>query len=283
MTDALMIRTMTRAEIDIAVDWAAAEGWNPGLHDADAFYAADPEGFFLGLINDKPVGCISSVMYPDAFGFIGFYIVAPEHRGKGYGIQLWNYAMDRLKSVNTGLDGVVEQQPNYKKSGFKLAYSNIRFEGRNLEIQAETLREVRELSDQDFPSVFRYDRRCFPSVRDDFLRQWLTLPDSLSLVSINHDVMNGYGTIRACRSGYKIGPLFADNWVVATSLLKKLCDRVEPDTPVYLDVPEVNASGMRIAQTLGMTKVFGTARMYTGEAPGIDLDKVFGVTSFELG
>ncbi|HLA33082.1 MAG TPA: GNAT family N-acetyltransferase, partial [Pseudomonas sp.] len=31
---------MTRAEVDLAIDWAAAEGWNPGLHDADCFYAA---------------------------------------------------------------------------------------------------------------------------------------------------------------------------------------------------------------------------------------------------
>ena len=36
------IRTMTGAELDFAIDLAAAEGWNPGLHDADAFYAADP-------------------------------------------------------------------------------------------------------------------------------------------------------------------------------------------------------------------------------------------------
>jgi hypothetical protein len=32
-----------------------------------------------------------------------------------------------------------------------------------------------------------------------------------------------------------------------------------------------------------MTQVFATARMYTGPAPAIDLDRVFGVTSFELG
>src|SRR3712207_6914266 len=29
------------------LDWAAAEGWNPGLRDADAFWAADPDGFML--------------------------------------------------------------------------------------------------------------------------------------------------------------------------------------------------------------------------------------------
>jgi len=35
-----------------------------------------------------------------------------------------------LEGRNIGLDGVVSQQDNYKKSGFKLAYRNIRHEGR---------------------------------------------------------------------------------------------------------------------------------------------------------
>ena len=39
----LQIRSMKPEEIDLALDWAAAEGWNPGLHDAVPFRAADPE------------------------------------------------------------------------------------------------------------------------------------------------------------------------------------------------------------------------------------------------
>ena len=31
------IRQMTRAELELALEWAAEEGWNPGLHDAAAF------------------------------------------------------------------------------------------------------------------------------------------------------------------------------------------------------------------------------------------------------
>ena len=35
---------MSRAEVDLAIDWAAGEGWNPGRHDADCFHGADPGG-----------------------------------------------------------------------------------------------------------------------------------------------------------------------------------------------------------------------------------------------
>ncbi len=85
MDNFYQIRTMTRKDLDIAVDWAAKEGWNPGIYDTDVFYATDPKGFLLGFLGDEPIASISSVSYDDTFGFLGFYIVKPEYRGKGYG------------------------------------------------------------------------------------------------------------------------------------------------------------------------------------------------------
>ncbi len=52
------IKTMNRKEIDIAIDWAAKEGWNPGLHDADCYYTTDPNGFLIGLLGDEKRGQI---------------------------------------------------------------------------------------------------------------------------------------------------------------------------------------------------------------------------------
>ena len=44
----LRIRTMRPGEISMAVRWAAAEGWNPGLADHACFAVVDPKGFFIG-------------------------------------------------------------------------------------------------------------------------------------------------------------------------------------------------------------------------------------------
>ncbi len=41
------IRLATRAELDTIIDWAAREGWNPGIDDGNAFWAADPEGYWV--------------------------------------------------------------------------------------------------------------------------------------------------------------------------------------------------------------------------------------------
>jgi hypothetical protein len=74
-TDTLAIRVMDRTDLDQAIDWAAAEGWNPGLKDAECFQAADPAGFLRGCLDGQPIGSISVVRYSSTFGFLGFYIV----------------------------------------------------------------------------------------------------------------------------------------------------------------------------------------------------------------
>lgn len=73
----LMIRTASENEFAVAIEWAKSEGWNPGLDDLSAFYAADPGGFLMGFLDDEPVSSISVVRYGDEFGFLGFYIVHP--------------------------------------------------------------------------------------------------------------------------------------------------------------------------------------------------------------
>jgi ribosomal protein S18 acetylase RimI-like enzyme len=283
MTKELVIKIMSREEVDFAIELAVKEGWNPGLYDGDCFYQTDPKGFLIGTIETKPVGCISAVSYQNSFGFIGFYIVVPEYRGQGYGIQLWDAAMKRLRNKNVGLDGVIEQQGNYKKSGFRLAYSNIRYEGpavKNIAVDKAELVTIQEIH---FKWLEEYDRQCFPANRTNFLKTWIDKPKTYGVGAISNQGLGGYGVIRKCRQGYKIGPLFADTLEIAEAIYRKLSSFSEDNEKIYLDVPEVNLGALKMAERFGMKKVFGTARMYTGQEPEIALEKVFGVTTFELG
>lgn len=276
------IRTMTRTEIDLAVEWAAAEGWNPGLHDADCFHAADPAGFLIGLRGDEPVATISVVKYGASFGFLGFYIVKPQYRGKGYGLQIWQAGMDSLAGRNVGLDGVVAQQENYKKSGFAWAYANIRYQGSGL-AQPAADSQILPLSKLTFAQVAAYDQPFFPEDRTRFLQCWLAQPQSAALGLVANGKLTGYGMVRACRSGYKIGPLFADSPQVAERLFLALRGHIPSGAPLFLDVPAVNPTAVALAERHGMTPVFETARMYTREQPRLPFERLFGVTTFELG
>lgn len=280
-TDGYRIRVMSRADLDLAVDWARLEGWNPGLHDAGAFHAVDPAGFLVGLLDGQPVASLSVVRYPGNFGFLGFYIVRPEVRGRGYGWRLWQEGLRHLEGCTVGLDGVVAQQENYRKSGFALSHRNIRFGGSLPDGVAggATLVDARTVP---FDRLTTLDAELFPAPRPGFLANWIALPGATALVAVRDGAVTGFGVIRPCHSGFKIGPLYAADGGIARDLVLAL-GRAAGAGPVFLDVPESNGEAVRLAQEFGLTPQFETARMYLGPAPATDLGRLFGVTSFELG
>ena len=276
------IRPMTRDEVDLAVEWAAQEGWNPGLSDAECYFAADTHGFLVGVLNGEPIACISAVRYNETFGFIGFYIVKPEYRGQQYGIRIWKAAMEYLQGCNVALDGVVAQQQNYQKSGFELAYRNIRYEGPVPENLTSSER-CTDLTRVPFAEVEAYNNRFFPADRAQFLRRWINQPDSHALGILENNRLLACGVIRPCQTGYKIGPLYAESEPLAEALLVDLIARLTPGSRFYLDVPEVNSAAVALAEHYNMQVSFETARMYTGEQPQLPLAELYGVTSFEIG
>ncbi len=282
---ALAIRPMRRADLDRALDWAAAEGWNPGLDDAEAFFAADPDGFLMGFIGEEPVACISVVAYGEAYGFLGLYICRPEFRGQGHGKALWQAGIERLGSRTIGLDGVVAQQANYARSGFALAHRNIRFGGTAAAHEIADVRIVELVPGRPTGlagSIVAYDRCLQAGPRETFLRAWLMPPGRRTLAFVEANSICGYACVRACREGHKVGPLFADTEEIAERLFAALTRRLY-GAPVFLDVPEPNAAAVALAERAGLAPVFETARMYRGPAPTLPLARTFGITTFELG
>ncbi len=274
-----VVRRMTEADLALALEWAASEGWNPGLHDAHCFYAADPQGFFLGERDGAPIGCVSAVHYGSGFGFLGLYIVKAEYRGRGFGLELWRAALDHLGGRVIGLDGVVAQQENYRKSGFRLAFRNIRQKGRGGGAAPPGLTD---LSAIPIAEILRYDETAFPAPRADFLKSWIGQQQAVALGVVDGERLTGYGVLRACREGFKIGPLFADDEETADRLFAGLMARA-PGAPVFLDTPEANSAAVALAARYAMTPIFETARMYKNGTPQMGLERCFGVTTFELG
>jgi hypothetical protein len=276
-----IVRRMRPEEVKLLRTWANAEGWNPGLHTGPCFFATDPKGFFVGELDGQPVSCISCVAYDDAFGFIGLYIVLPEFRGLGYGLQTWRAGVAHLGARNVGLDGVRAQQNNYKRSGFAIAHDHIRYRG---EGGGRSPAGVVRLSAVPFEDVLAYDRACFPARRPAFLRTWLALPESVALGCLREGRLAGFGVAQRGVEGFRIGPLFAADLAAAEVLLRGLAAAMGGGT-FLLDAPDdaVNPAAAQLAGRFGMREVLRTARMYTRGRPRLNAGRVFGITSLELG
>jgi GNAT superfamily N-acetyltransferase len=275
-------RTMSREEVEIAVDWAASEGWNPGRRDAACFYPVDPEGFFCAEADGKIVGTVSMVNYDDRFSFAGFYVVDPAYRAHGIGMHLCRYAWAHAGSRVIGVDGVVAMVDKYQKDGgLFLHYNNARYEGRGGGVMPGGLVSVREVP---FSDLADYDAGHFPSRREEFLRCWIRQDGHFGLAKQDPDgKILGYGVRRACRTGHKVGPLFAMDRQTAELILDGLLAGI-PGEPFYLDIPVPNEDAVRLVQDRGMDGVFFTARLYTRPEPiPLPLHEIFGVTTFELG
>ncbi|MGA7982704.1 MAG: GNAT family N-acetyltransferase [Chromatiaceae bacterium] len=285
MVPELVIRQMTRTELDTLVEWAANEGWNPGLNDAQIFWDTDPEGFVAAELGGELIGGGSIVSYGGRFGFMGFFIIRPDHRSQGLGRRLWFHRRDllisRLQSpAVVGMDGVFDMQGFYGRGGFILFNRDLRFEG--IGAAAASADTLVDLASVPFAEVARYDAAHFPVPRERFLNAWIAQAGSRALGAVQDGVLRGYGVIRPCRQGFKIGPLFAADGETAEALFFGLGD-IAPGEPIFLDVPENNPEAMALARRHGLREVFGCARMYYGPPPVLPYGEIFGVTTFELG
>ena len=298
MTADVRYRPLVRAELDLLLAMAAAEGWNPGAGDAAAFWDADPEGF-LGVERDgELVGGVSAVATAGAQGFIGLFLVRPDLRSQGLGGPVFARAVESLRDrlgpdAPIALDGVMEREDYYSRQGFVRCHVSRRMEGTGAAAlaawppswpadAAEALRVV-PLAALAFDDVVAFDAQHYGAARPDFLRRWITPAGGLALGAVDPDgSLRAAGVVRPCVTGFKVGPLFALDAGAARLVLRGLLEHVGAAT-VVLDVPDVNADAVALAAALGWTEVFGCVRMVLGPVPALPWDRIYGLTTFELG
>jgi GNAT superfamily N-acetyltransferase len=265
---------------EAAIAWADSEGWNPGLDDEQRFLAADPDSFLAAERGGEIVGTVSCALYGDNYAFIGYYIVRNDLRGQGIGSELFDLALERAGSRAVGLDGVLAQQSSYERRGFVLAYRNIRWRTTG---GGKRPAGLVALSSVPFEQLLAFDSGVFGAERARFLRAWIERPRGYAVACVREGRLVGYGVLRPCQVGAKVGPLFADDEGVAQDLLAGLLAVADEGTEVFVDMPEVNPHSQDLRTGREMEPSFETVRMYLNGRPSEDVQRVFGVTTFEFG
>jgi GNAT superfamily N-acetyltransferase len=275
-----LIGTMDLDEIRLAMAWAEREGWQPGVGDAVPFHATDPIGFFHASIDGRTVATLSVVRGSASVAFVGLYIVDPEHRGRGIGKALWENVLARFDGFTLGLDAVPAQVSAYESAGFAPSHVNARYASADLPAPDGRIKTQRA-TDVGYQDLVAFDARHFFAPRPRFLRSWTAGEGRDALVTTEDGEITGFAASRRTSAGHRIGPVFADDPDSASALILELAARA--GGPVAIDLPEANRAAVDLALSLGMERSFETTRMYRGPAPVLPLDRIYGITTLELG
>ncbi len=267
------------------VNWAEKEGWNPGPYDAEVYYHTDPDGFYGFFLDGELIAGGAIISYNGLFGFMGLFIVKPEYRTHGIGRKLWYQRRDLLlerlnKGAAIGMDGVIDMQSFYARGGFSIAFRDERYERIGGQFSIDD--HISRPEDGDLSSIFSYDTRHFGYPREEFLSRWIQIPGNRVFKYSRDNIIAGYAILRKAAKGYKICPLFADDDLIAEELYKACLDAAGGEA-VYIDIPVINPGAVNLVKKYEATYVFECARMYYGRPTSIDWNKIFGITTFELG
>lgn len=276
----MTIRTMDAGALRTVLGWAADEGWNPGLDDAEAFHAADPAGFLVKEVAGAPVSAICVVNHDPDFAFLGLYLCKPRYRGQGHGMDVWRAGIAHAGTRSIGLDGVPDQQANYARSGFVKHGTTVRYEGRSAPRPDP---RVRTALPSDMAQLAARDMKACGMGRAAFASRWLTGSQTRkTIVLVDCGTITGFATFRRCRLGTKIGPLYAASQADARALLAS--DPLSPpDEPQYVDVLDPGAPLAHLVSSLGFEPVFQTARMFRGTPPDASPAPFQAIATMELG
>jgi ribosomal protein S18 acetylase RimI-like enzyme len=281
----IALKKLNKNDLTTLIQWASNEGWNPGKNDLEVFWNTDPDGFYGFYYDDKLIAGGAIISYNKEFGFMGLFIVHKDFRSKGIGKKLWHLRRDLLINrlhdyASIGMDGVLDMQSFYSKGGFNIAFRDERYEFNSKTIPFSN--NVSLINQEDFEKITAYDNFYFGFQRAVFLKNWLQMPESKAIKYTENNKILGYAVIRKAETGYKIGPLFADNTIIAEELFKS-CLSMDSNDSVFLDIPTTNQNAVNLVKKYHGKYVFECARMYYGATPKIEINNVYGITTFELG
>ncbi len=275
------IDRLAPGEMDLAIKWGIKEGHNPGLSDAQCFYQTDPNGFFAGKLNGQIIAIGSAVIYDDQFAFCGFYIVKPEYRGQGYGIDLTRARLNYVGQRVTGIDGVLHMVDKYPRFGYKLAHYNRHF-SMTEKLNFPISNSIVDLNEVPFAELLDFDRKYFCAPRPTFLKLWTHQPNSHALGFLDNNALVGYGVIRECTTGYRIGPLLAHSFKIADALFQALITKAA-NPPFFITIPDANVNAKQLIEKYPLSEILKTARMYRNGEPDLEMQGCYGIASLELG
>jgi GNAT superfamily N-acetyltransferase len=282
------IRPMSRDELDVVLDWADAEGWNPGLSDADVFWRIDRAGLWAIDVDGILVGSGATIAHGTDHVVIGLVHVRPEHRRQGIATRTFPWLVDGALSrmppgTTVSLDVPDHLHDLAERFGFHPVRRIARMVGRAIETRRGAHSgELRALASVPVDAVVDYDAAHVGALRRDLLETWIHPVGGFSLGVYEGQRLRGMAVMRPARRGYRIGPLFADDPDIAEELMGALSRMVLGHT-ISLDVPTDNPQALALAARHGLAETSSVVHLELGDVRPAPEGSVYAITSIEIG
>lgn len=282
------VRPLTRDELDVVLSWAVDAGWNPGLHDADALWAADPDALWGVEVDGMLVGAGATVRRGSRAGGVGLLLVEPSHRSRGIGSLTFPFLVDgALSRLEAGAGLVLDCPESYQDFCERFGFVPVRRVARSTAVATLGRRgpytgQLRALAQLPFDRVVAYDAKFSGGERPDFLRAWMTPKGGLGLGAYEAGWLIGMAILRPAHDGYRIGPFYAESRDIAEDLFVALSGTVVGQKLV-LDVPLEDPDIVAFASSKGFTLAAQAVHMQLGQVVEGPREQVYGESTLEYG
>ena len=162
----MLFRQLTDKDWQVFLEWAAEEGWTVPSQELRMFQSHWEQCFYALKLAGGVKGFVSAVAYEES-GWIGNLLVGQDHRGRGYGTSLFDFALTLLLQKRVQRIWLTASEaglPIYQRRGFVSVDRVDRWRARG--------RGLVGLS-QDIPAaeLIDLDRRCWGESRVHLLSQ----------------------------------------------------------------------------------------------------------------
>lgn len=271
----ISIRPMQMDDLPFCGHLVADAGWNQLDSDWLRAMKLEPDGCFVAMIDNLPVGTTTACCFGDT-AWIAMVLVDKKNRNQGIGKRLVEHTIAFLeqKSVSTiRLDATALGQGLYQKLGFQPEYEVIRFTGKSL-CRTDGQNDLHKVfpNDKLAQDIFNLDLHITGTNRTDFISDLIATAESPFYCTLDvYGKVDGYAGCREGNNAIQIGPVGAMNAASGERLLNAMAACFNKK-PLFIDIPAANVHAMEWASKNGLTAQRSFTRMYYG-APIVDLQQ----------
>ncbi|CAL2049184.1 unnamed protein product [Caenorhabditis brenneri] len=274
------------------------EGWTSDDNSVTAITPSIKSTRSVWAVSKTPeqefIGCVIWNEY-DKICFLGFFLLAPDYRGKGIGSVIWDLAMSRMPADHVlGLRGVPSMVDKYRKKATPVVGATLEnykmkvaeYHASMEKLTGDNFKLVSHLTPSEWDQLVKYDSDVNGRERREFLELYYKLPFVFGIVLFDghHNVIAHISAVRTSteeENVYKVAPLYADSPSIAMSALRVFSGvmfELHPDADVIFHLLDLGSGSFlqSFFQSLEIIPAVSGVTLFSGEYPPKgDISKVY--------